>query len=114
MQAGQLRKRVVLQKHSTAQDGYGQQLPAWIDLATLWAEIEPVSGGQMERMRSIYNHTSHKVVVRWQPILEDVRQVGSYRILYAGRIFDVGASMNDSERNRVVTLLCSEGLNEGG
>lgn len=113
MQAGQLRKRVVLQQRSTAQDGMGQQLTTWVDLASMWAEIEPVSGGQMERMRSIYNHTSHKVVVRWQPILEDVRYVGSYRIVYAGRIFDVGASMNELERNRMVTLLCSEGLNEG-
>jgi hypothetical protein len=56
-------------------------------------------------------------VCRWQSFFEDVRKVGSYRAVYVSagvtRYFDIGASMNESERNRMVTLLCSEGLNDG-
>lgn len=114
MRIGDLRKRVDLQQRSTAQDDYGQQLTSWNTLFSTWANIEPVSGAQLDRARSIYNETSHKVHLRWRPQLNDVRKVGSYRIFYAGRIFDVGASLNLDERNRMVELLCSEGINEGG
>lgn len=112
-QPGRLIHRITLQHRSTAQDPFGQQLTSWVDLTSIWAEIAPLSGSQLERMRSLYSQTSHRVVVRWQPILSDVRQVGSYRILYASRIFDIGYSLNELEQNILVTLLCSEGLNEG-
>lgn len=114
MQAANLRKRITLQQRSSSQDDYGQQLTSWTTLFTAWASIEPVSGAQLDRARSIYNETSHKVTLRWRPQLNDVRKVGSYRIMYADRIFDVGASLNLDERNRTVELLCSEGINEGG
>jgi len=114
MRAGELRKRIQLQQRSSAQDAWGQQVVGWTTVLTTWADIQPVSGLQLERSRSIYNLTSHQVTLRWRPILEDVRQVGSFRVLYAGRIFDVGASLNREERNREVMLLCSEGVNEGG
>lgn len=115
MRAGQLRRRVVLQQRSPAQDAtFGQQSLTWVTLATIYASIEPMAGAQLERARSIYNETSHEVTVRWQALFEDIRQVGTYRLVYAGRYFDVGASLNRDERNREVTLLCREGLNEGG
>lgn len=114
MKAGDLRKRIELQQRSTAQDGFGQQLVTWTTLFTTWAQIEPVSGTQLDRARSIYNETSHRVTLRWRSQINDVRQVGSYRVVYAGRIFDVGASMNLDERNRTVVLLCAEGINQGG
>lgn len=114
MQAGQLRKRIELQQRSGAQDEYGQQLTGWTLLFTTWAQIEPMSGAQLDRARSIYNETSHRVTLRWRAQLNDIRQVGSYRVVYAGRIFDVGASMNLDERNRTVVLLCAEGINQGG
>ena len=114
MRVGEFRKRIQLQQRAATQDGYGQQQPNWVTLLETWAQIEPISGAQLDRARSIYNQTSHRVTVRWRPRLEDIKQVGSYRVLFAGRIFDVGASMNLNERNTVVVLLCSEGTNEGG
>jgi head-tail adaptor len=76
-----------------------------------------VSGAQLARSQSIYNMTSHHVTVRYQQAFADMKRVGSYRIVYqtanTTRYFDIGASMNDGERNRTITLLCSEGLNDG-
>ena len=114
MRAGNLRKRLNLQRRSSAQDAFGQQLTTWSTILSTWGKIEPVSGAQLERARSIYNQTSHQVTVRWRQLLSDIKVVGSYRISYAGRIFDVGASLNTDERNREVVLYCSEGTNEGG
>ena len=108
-----MRKRVLLQRRSSAQDAYGQQVVTWSTILDCWARIDTLAGGQLDRARSIYNHSSHQVILRWRALLDDVRQVGSYRILYGARIFDVGVSMDMDERKREVTLLCSEGLNEG-
>lgn len=114
MQAGLLRKRLQLQQRSVAQDPvYGQQLNAWATIATLWGQIESLSGAQLNKAQSIYNNVTHRVTVRYQPLLADIRQMGSYRILLGTRIFDVGASLNVDERNRTVELLCEEGLNDG-
>lgn len=113
MRAGDLRHVVQLQQRDALQDGYGQQARTWTTLTTLYVDIQPLSGVQLERARSIYNETSHEVHVRFQPMLADIRQVGSYRLLFGSRIFDIGGSMNLGERNREVVLLCKEGLNDG-
>jgi SPP1 family predicted phage head-tail adaptor len=111
--AGQLRKRVTIQQRASTQDAFGQQAITWTDLATVWAHIESLSGGQLARAQSIYSETTHQVTVRWQSTLNDIKKVGSYRILYGTRIFDIGGDLNVDERNRVVMLLAREGLNEG-
>lgn len=118
MQAGQLRKRGILQQRANTVDTtYGQQTLGWTDLQTLWCDIQAVSGAQLARSQSIYNMTSHHIIVRWQQVFQDIKRVGSYRIAYTNsgvtRYFDLGATLNEAERNRMVTLLCSEGLNDG-
>lgn len=118
MQAGKLRKRILLQQRSGAvETTYGQQTLAWVDLVTIWADIEAISGAQLARSQSIYSLTSHHITIRWQAIFENMKQLGSYRAVYVSagttRYFDIGASMNDGERNRMITLLCNEGLNDG-
>lgn len=118
MQAGLLRKRVTLQQRTnTVESTYGQQLLGWTDLATFYVQIDAISGAQLARAQSIYSMTSHHVIARYQPLFANVKQVGSYRIVYTSggvtRYFDVGASLNESERNRMITLLVSEGLNDG-
>ena len=117
MQAGNLRKRITLQQRGTTIDSYGQPTLTWSDLATMYADIQVLFGQQLARSQSIYNMTSHQIVVRYQALFQDVMVVGSYRAKYVSggvtRYFDIGASMNEDERNRQITLLCSEGLNDG-
>lgn len=118
MQAGNLRKRALLQQRTNTVDAtYGQQTLGWSDLQTLWCDIQTISGAQLARSQSIYNMTTHHIIVRWQQIFQDIKRVGSYRLVYTSasvtRYFDVGATMNEGERNRTVTLLASEGLNDG-
>ena len=113
IRSGDLRRRVTIQQRSTTQDGFGQQAVTWADLLTVSAHIESLSGNQLNKAQSIYSEVTHKVTVRWQTVLSDIKVVGSYRILYGTRIFDIGADLNVDERNRVIELLCKEGLNDG-
>ena len=116
LSAGQLRRRVTIQQRLATQDAFGQQATgagAWTDVQTVYAKIESLSGSQLQKAQSIYSETTHQVTVRYQAFLADVKTVGSYRILYGTRVFDIGADLNVDERNRVVELLAKEGLNEG-
>lgn len=44
MDPGRLKHRIKLQEPSTTQDAAGQPLPAWIDVATVRADIRVASG----------------------------------------------------------------------
>lgn len=44
MQAGKLKDYVSLQEPTTVQDGIGQQVPGWVEVTKLWANIRFQSG----------------------------------------------------------------------
>lgn len=108
--AGQLTKRIKLQRQSTLQDSYGGPVRTWLDVATVWAEIEPVTGGEQKRAHRIASEVSHQITVRYQASLTDTRVVSAYRALYKARVFNIHAVLNQDEGNVLITLLASEGL----
>ncbi len=113
VRAGQLSRRLRIQSRSTVQDSFGQPQLIWTDLATVWADIQPLTGRELESAQRMASEVTHQITVRFQPIFSDTRVVAGYRALYRGRIFNIQACMNEDERNAVVTLLASEGLNDG-
>lgn len=44
MRAGRLNRRIVLQRPTLTQDGAGQAVRGWTDVATVWAALEPARG----------------------------------------------------------------------
>jgi head-tail adaptor len=56
---------------------------------------------------------THSVTVRFAPQLANPKDVAAMRILFGTRIFDIHDSINEDERNRMVTLMAEEGLNNG-
>jgi SPP1 family predicted phage head-tail adaptor len=49
MLASKLNERVRIEKLSTATDGYGGQVQSWIELATVFAQVEPIYSIQTEQ-----------------------------------------------------------------
>jgi SPP1 family predicted phage head-tail adaptor len=113
MQAGLLRKRVTLQRRDVAVDSYGGQVTSWTDIATVSAEITPLSGRELFAAQAVQSEVSHRITVRYQPLLANPQTVAAMRAVYNGRFFNIHASVNDEERNRQITLFASEGLNNG-
>ena len=113
LRAGQLNRRITLQRQSNVQDSYGGPVRTWLNVATIWADIQPLTGRELESAQRMASEVSHQIVVRYQAIFADTRQVASYRALYRSRIFNIHAALNDEERNVLVTLLASEGLDDG-
>ena len=59
LRAGQLARRLRLQSRSVSQDSFGGQNLAWVDVATVWAEIRPITGRELENARRIASEVSH-------------------------------------------------------
>jgi len=113
LRAGQMNRRITLQRPSTAQDTCGGPVRTWTDLGTFWAEIQPLSGRELESAQRMASEVSHQIVVRYQAIFADTRQVAGYRAVYRSRIFNIHAALNEDESNVLITLLASEGLDDG-
>ena len=46
MDAGELDRRITLQRASETEDGYGTVTGDWADIATVWAKLMPMSGAE--------------------------------------------------------------------
>lgn len=107
--AGRLRHQVTLQSQDTAQDSYGDAVRSWVDLATVWAEVRPLSGRELWAAQQTQATTTHQVMTRY---LAGV--TSSCRVKYGSRVFAIDAVLNPDERNERLVLLCTEGPSDGG
>ena len=108
MQAGQLRKRLTIQKRSTVQDSYGQPSTSWSDVVTVWGAVEPLSGRELMAAEAVQSEITHQVIIRYIAGI-----TSKMRVLYGTRIFDIQNVLDENERHRMLTLLCLEGLSDG-
>lgn len=113
MRVGSMNRRLAIQSKSTAQDSTGQPLNTWTAVATVWASIHPLSGAELERAQSIHPEISHEIGIRYAAAWADPKVMAKYRGVYKSRIFNFHASMNTDEGNVEITVLASEGLNQG-
>ena len=111
--AGQLKHRVRIQQPSVTKDALGAPTQAWVDLATVWADIQPLSGREARIADRIAAEVSHQITVRYRPELDDSEAVAQMRVLYRDRVFAIQAALNDDEANVAVILLVSEGVRDG-
>ena len=113
LRAGTLRKRITFQVRSATQDAVGGQSVAWTDLITIWASLEPAAGRELMTAQAMNIEQPTTITVRWQPELANFRSVAAMRVAYGSRIFNIHSSQNQEERNRILVLIASEGLNDG-
>lgn len=113
IRAGDLRRRVAVQRRDTGQDELGQPVETWATLFKAWADIRPLNGKELLAARAVQSEVTHEIELRYRPELANPRTVAQYRVLYGTRIFNIQASLNQDERNRAVILQAVEGLNNG-
>jgi head-tail adaptor len=95
--AGMLTRRIKIQRPSTIKDSVGAPCRSWLDVATVWADIQPLSGKE----------------VRYQSLFDNPQQVAQMRVLYKARIFNIHSALNEDEKRTQIILLASEGLDDG-
>lgn len=66
--AGMLKRRIKVQRPSTVKDSLGAPCRAWLDVVTVWADIQPLSGKEAVIANRISAELTHQITVRFQPV----------------------------------------------
>lgn len=111
--AGMLTRRIKIQRPSTIKDSVGAPCRSWLDVATVWADIQPLSGKEAVIANRISAELSHQIIVRYQSLSDNPQQVAQMRVLYKARIFNIHSALNEDEKRTQIILLASEGLDDG-
>ncbi len=105
-----LRHRITLQRRTGVQSpATGAMEYHWTDVATLWAQVVPVSVREFIAAQAVRNEITTRMVIRWR---EDIRDRD--RVLFRGKLYSIEGILPDPDSGReYLTLACSEGVKDG-
>ena len=95
MQPGDLDRRITIQQNTPTQDGAGNPLDAWTDLATVWAEVVPVGGSETFQAKQTGAEAVAKFRIRYRG---DVLR--KMRVVYDSDNYDVADVAEDRRFER--------------
>lgn len=109
MQAGDLRRRVTLQRASTSASSTGERQTTWSDVARVWAAVEPSSGaepwgGQQQAQANV----THVVTTRVGGHMTFETVTPKDRFLYNGRVLEIVAVRDLIENGQTLVFDCME------
>jgi SPP1 family predicted phage head-tail adaptor len=104
MNIGKMRHKVTIQKDDGAgNDGGGNVVANWVDVATVWAQVTPMSADVRQAGQDMHQIT-HTVTIRYR---NDINS--AMRFNFNGRILDIKHIKNVDERNQELQITCIEG-----
>jgi SPP1 family predicted phage head-tail adaptor len=103
MKIGELRQRVILQKKEITEDELKQQYETWMDTATVWASVEPLSGREYFAAGQVNSEISVKVTIRYR---KDVTP--DMRVVFGGKVYETLSVINLKERCETLVMMCRE------
>jgi len=101
MQAGTMDRRIVLQTATETRDDYGEPVPSWSTLATVWARYRALSGRERFVDDQIQATLEAEFVVRYRG---DVTP--KQRISWDSETWQIEAVLEEGRRE-YLRLLCS-------
>ncbi|WP_096224897.1 phage head closure protein [Geobacillus sp. FJAT-46040] len=103
MDPGLLRHRITIQQKTRVQNEYGEEIADWVDVASVWASVNPISGREFFAAEAVNSEVTHKINMRYRSgITPDMR------VKFKERYFQIIAVMNLQEKNAELQLLCKE------
>lgn len=87
MRAGELDRRVTLQRAAVTRDELNNPVETWSDLVTVWAKYEPVSDGEKFRAGERASEIGARFTVRYSSQVADLSPKD--RLIFAGRTYAI-------------------------
>ncbi|WP_303748413.1 phage head closure protein [Stenotrophomonas pigmentata] len=107
--AGRLRHRVLIQQQVTIRDDDGVQTTNWVDVATVWASVEPLSAREFIQSGQTQVAVTARITIRYRAGLQ-----ASMRILHRGQVYNIAGLLSDKVSGlEYITIPVSAGVNEG-
>lgn len=102
MNIEKMRHRIIFQRPTEEKDRLAGYKDDWFDVATVWAQISPVSGREyLAQVRETM--VSHKIYCRYRDGITP-----RMRIKFKDRTFRIISVLNWDERNEGLTIMCEE------
>jgi SPP1 family predicted phage head-tail adaptor len=76
---------------------------AWTDAVTVWAAVWPVSATETIQAEQIVMGVTHRIRIRFRSVLK-----ASWRVSYAGRLFNIVGIIDPSSSHQWLDVLCKE------
>lgn len=104
MRAGQLNKRITIQRRVDARQPSGQRKPEWQDYKTVWAQMKCTDSKAVDSTGAIQHEGLYRFYIRYIPGITP-----EMRILYHDRVFTLTGPPADWEGEKTgLTLLAKE------
>lgn len=106
MNIGRMRHKIKIQEQKgTTNDGGGNVIPNWVDIALPYADVIPTRGTERVIGEKKLEEISHIVKIRYKAgIKKDKHRV----VLNDGRALKIEYIINKDERNIQLELFCKE------
>lgn len=101
MEPGRLNRRVVIQQHAAGSDAQGQPTSGWVDVATVWADIQYLKGIEQIKADAVTSSARVSIRIRWRTDI-----TAAMRVLYNSVVHTVQVVLPDVATRRYVDLVC--------
>ena len=105
MQAGRLRHLVAIERPVSTRDDFGGVIESWQTVATVWAEIHPLSGREFIAAQSTQAGVTTRITIRHLPGV-----TAAMRVNHDGTLYNIRAVLPDPTLVRHIALMCETGI----
>lgn len=109
MRAGELDRRITLQRAVMVPNSLNELVPQWADLATVFAQYLPISDGERIRAQQVGAFATARFRVRWSALTAGL--TAKDRIVFEGQVFEI-AGVKELQR-RVGVEITAAALVDG-
>jgi len=100
MQIGKMNKRVVVQTATEVRDAVGEPIRTWADTATVWAQIEPLSGRELLMGEQVTSEATVRVWLRYRTLTT------ANRLTEGGDTYEIQSVRNVNSHDRLLECMC--------
>lgn len=108
MNIGRMSHRVTLQRRATADDALGQPVGAWQNVATVWADAQPLRGREWFAAEAAQSSIDVKFTIRHRP---DV--TSAMRVVWSGAPHDIRSVIDVGGKGEALELMAVRGEGDG-
>lgn len=106
---GTLRHRVLIQQQVTTRDSDGIEQTAWVDVAMVWASVEPLSAREFIQSGQTQAAVTARITMRYREGM-----LPTMRLVHRGEVFNIAGLLPDKVSGlEYITIPVSAGVNDG-
>ncbi len=107
--AGEMFERVTFQSKSVTKNSLGEEVIVWQDLASVWAQVEPLTGRKFLAAAQLQVEIALVVRVRYRTDL----MVDGLRLVWRGAAYDIQGKARDIDaRQTHLEFNCASGVHD--